>query len=158
LEAIDGGEIQEPHLAYERFEQPLGDEDDARRPSELRVRGHQTLDGFGILETPRVRFEGSHEHDVVGGEAEHGQNRHALRVERGKLDVRAAQVQVGREDLEVRLHRVRVVRDERSQLLQVRNLTALESSHRNIPDQSSNGYATAQHTIASTKTTRYGPR
>ena len=141
LEALDGREVQEPHLAHERLEESLGDKDDARRPTKLGARGDETLQRLGILETPRVRFEGSDEHRVVRGETEHEDDRDIAPIQRGELDRRPSEVEVGREDLEIGLHRVGVVRDEAPQVLQVCDFSALECLHRTIPDRLSNRYA-----------------
>ena len=119
LEAIDRGEVQQAQLAHERLEQPLGDEDDPRRPSELHVRGHEPLHRLGVFQTPRVCLEGSDEHGIVRGETENDQHRAIPGIERGDLDGRAAEIEVRRDDLEAGLHRVDVVRDERSEVLQV---------------------------------------
>ena len=119
LETIDRGEVQQPHLANERLEEPLGDEHDTRGPAGPHACRHEALNRLGILEAPRVRLEGSHEHSVVRGETEHEQNRAVLGVDRGEVDCRATEIQIRREDLETGLHRVGVVRHEGPEVLQV---------------------------------------
>jgi hypothetical protein len=119
LETIDRGEVQQPHLSNERLEEPLGDKHDARRPAGPHACRHEALNRLGILEAPRVRLEGSHEHGVVRGETEHEQNRAVLGVDRGEIDRRTTEIQIRREDLETGLHRVGVVRHESPEMLQV---------------------------------------
>src|SRR4029077_15444892 len=80
----------------------------------------------------------SDEHGVVGGETQNEQDRNALRVECGELDAGAAELEIRGQNSEVGLHRLRVVGDKASEVLQVSDFAALECLHGNIPDHSRN--------------------
>ena len=90
-----------PGLAEECLGELLGDEDHAGgltgRQARHRVEPPQR---FGIFLAPRVRVQRSHQHLVVGDEAERDERERRGAVDGDELDRRAAQGNAGVEDLQ----------------------------------------------------------
>ena len=127
LEAVHGGEREEPDLSQEGLGQALRDEHDARRPAvSATLSRHETPDGLGVLERPRVGLDDPEEHRVVAREAERDERGRPAPIQADELDRRATEIDCAGEDAESGFDCLGVFGDERLELRQVLDFAAPE--------------------------------
>src|SRR5207249_493721 len=127
LEAVHGGEREEPDLSQEGLGQALRDEHDARRPAvSATLSRYETPDGLGVLERPRVGLDDPEEHRVVAREAERDERGRPAPIQADELDRRATEIDCAGEDAESGFDCLGVFGDEHLELRQVLDFAAPE--------------------------------